>query len=176
MNEWFPELANTVWTVQRLPEPEVLSLTGELALDDGGVGGGEGAGGPGQGGLHGGDEIEEAPGDDDVVVTTNYSRHHTAAIAHTTQARVNLTEAKMWFLENISFHFLTFFQAPAAPTLSFCPRPSSNNISGIPTNTNINKKGRMKAPGHSDVFRALVHFTVVWRMYVKKNADRIHFQ
>ena len=38
-------------TGERPPEPEVLGLAAPLALRDGGVVGGQGAGGPGQGGL-----------------------------------------------------------------------------------------------------------------------------
>ena len=41
----------------------------------------------------------------------------------------------------------TFFQAPAAPTLSFWPSPSSSSISGIPTSTSITRKGSTNAPG-----------------------------
>ena len=37
----------------------------------------------------------------------------------------------------------TFFQAPAAPTLSFCPRASSSRRRGIPTTTSISRKGRI---------------------------------
>ena len=59
------------------------------------------------------------------------------------------------------FRFLTFFQAPAAPTLSFWPSPSSNSMSGIPTKTNINKKGRMKAPGVRFFIRSFYNFSTV---------------
>ena len=40
----------------------------------------------------------------------------------------------------------TFFQAPAAPTLSFWPRPSSSSMRGMPTNSSITRKGNTKAP------------------------------
>ena len=54
-----------------------------------------GAGGPGQGGLHGGDEIEEAPGDDDVVVAANQAGHHRGAVPDPTKGWVNLGKVKV---------------------------------------------------------------------------------
>ena len=45
-----------------------------------------------------------------------------------------------------NFIHLTFFQAPAAPTLSFWPRPSSSSSSGIPTTISMMKNGIMNAP------------------------------
>ena len=54
-------------------------------------------------------------------------------------------EKRVSFELEISFVF-TFFQAPAAPTLSFCPRASSSRRRGIPTTTSISRKGRIKAP------------------------------
>ena len=119
------DLTNTVRTVQSLPEPEVLGLAGELALDDGRVGGGEGAGGPGQGGLHGGDQVEEAPGDDDVVVTANYSRHHTATVAHTSQAGVNLTETENEIFRKylFLFSFSDLLPGPGSSHSELLPQP-----------------------------------------------------
>ena len=42
--------------------------------------------------LDGGAEVEEAPGDDDVVVAAHQPRHHRAAVAHALQARVDLAQ------------------------------------------------------------------------------------
>ena len=42
--------------------------------------------------LDGGAEVEEAPGDDDVVVAAHQPRHHRAAVAHALQARVDLVQ------------------------------------------------------------------------------------
>ena len=42
--------------------------------------------------IHGGPEVEDAPGDDDVVVAAHQSSHHSGAIAHTTETRVDLGE------------------------------------------------------------------------------------
>ena len=62
-----------------------------MALPHCGVGvGQEGAGGPGEGRLQGGDQVEQAPGDDDVVVAAHDGGHHTAAIPNTGQAGVHL--------------------------------------------------------------------------------------
>ena len=44
--------------------------------------------------LYGGAEVVEAPGDDDVVVAAHQSSHHSGAIAHTTQSRVDLGQSR----------------------------------------------------------------------------------
>ena len=83
------------------PEPEVLGLARHLALGHARVAGPrdgvQGAGGPGQRGAERGEEVEEAPGDDHVVVAANYGRHHAAAVTHSSQARVNLAEQEIIF-------------------------------------------------------------------------------
>ena len=63
--------------------------------------------------LDGGAEVEEAPGDDDVVVAAHQPRHHRAAVAHTLQARVDLAQqtCSVYFqqMQTVSRHIVTQF-------------------------------------------------------------------
>ena len=45
--------------------------------------------------VHGGPEVEDAPGDDDVVVAANQASHHRGAVPDPTKGRVNLGKAKV---------------------------------------------------------------------------------
>ena len=51
--------------------------------------------------IHGGPEVEDAPGDDDVVVAAHQASHHRGAVPDPTKGRVNLGKAKVKWL--ISF-------------------------------------------------------------------------
>ena len=90
---------DAVRCVEGSPEPEVLGLAGHLALGHARVAGPrdgvQGAGGPGERGAEGGEEVEEAPGDDHVVVAAHYGRHHARPVPHPSQAWMHLEGEKV---------------------------------------------------------------------------------
>ena len=96
------EYTDAVRGVERGPEPEVLGLARHLALGHARVAGPrdgvQGAGGPGQRGAERGEEVEEAPGDDHVVVAAHYGRHHAGPVPHPSQARMHLEGEKVCLL------------------------------------------------------------------------------
>ena len=60
--------------------------------------------------LYGGAEVVEAPGDDDVVVAAHQGSHHGGAVAHTTEAGVDLGQE--------SRRLITIFLSPLSSLLA----------------------------------------------------------
>ena len=103
------EYTDAVRGVECGPEPEVLGLARHLALGHARVAGPrdgvQGAGGPGQRGAERGEEVEEAPGDDHVVVAAHYGRHHAGPVTPPSQAWMHLEGEKVCLLLFLKFQF-----------------------------------------------------------------------
>ena len=91
------------------------------------------AGGPGQAGGEGREEVEEWPGDEDVVVNTDVERQHQHPISNT----------YIWqsTFKNLYFIFISpwkrgqMFQIFIGPSELNWPEPISNKNTGIPIKT-----------------------------------------
>ena len=103
------------------------------------------AGGPGQAGGEGREEVEEWPGDEDIVVNTDVERQHQHPISNT----------YIWqsTFKNLYFIFISpwkrgqMFQIFIGPSEENCPAPISQRNTGIPIRTSDKMYGTRNAPG-----------------------------